>query len=239
VFLATGDRLAITNLPLSTIIQYAYKIQDSGLLSGLPNWAKSDSYDIEAKVADPDLAAFHKLSESQRRTMLQALLEDRFKLKVHREPRALPIFALVVAKNGPKMQETKPEDPHPNGPKRADGTAYQGATCFASSDAPGQLNCQATTMPTLANMVSAAGGTGRHVADRTGLMGAYDFTLHWTPESHDSTMPSTSGEGAQPPDSTGTSIFNALREQLGLKLEPSTGSFEGLVIDHVERPSGN
>lgn len=239
-FPANGSGLQIQNIPIAWIIQYAYSIQNSNLLSGAPDWARSDGYDILAKVDDSDLVAYHKLSDTQRKLMLQAVLKDRFKLTVQGGHKEVPTFALVVGKNGPKMKEVKPEDAHPDGPKKSDGTSFTGSACPYSSDHQNQLNCQATTMSTLAQMLSSVGKTGRQVMDKTGLTGTYDFTLNWTPEENDSSIPGTASPvGEYQRESAGTSIFSSVQDQLGLKLNSSKDSFEMLVIDHIERPTDN
>jgi uncharacterized protein (TIGR03435 family) len=232
-FAANGDGLQIQNVPIAWIIQYAYNIQNSSLLSGAPDWTKSDGYNIQAKVDDSDLVAYHKLNDTQRKLMLQAVLKDRFKLTVHSGQKEVPTFALVVAKNGLKMKEVKPEEPHPDGPKKSDGTPFEGSACPYFSDHLNLLNCQATTMSTLAQMLSAVGKTGRQVMDKTSLTGTYDFVLSWTPEQTDSPA------SESPQESTGTSIFSSVQEQLGLKLNSSKDTFEMLVIDHIERPTDN
>jgi uncharacterized protein (TIGR03435 family) len=147
--------------------------------------------------------------------MVQALLADRFKLAVHRETKVLPHYALVVAKGGPKMQETKAAAIT----RDADNRLY----CRS-----GLSNFRQCTMAEFANIVSWFGPNAT-VEDHTGLTARYDFTLSWAPPS---AAPSTSPDA--PPD-----IFTALTEQLGLKLEPIKGPVDTYVIDHVERPTEN
>ena len=157
--------------------------------------------------------------------MQQALLADRLKLKAHYETRDMPILALVVAKDGLKMHEAKPGDTYTNGLKRGDGKPF--GSVFSISNSMGIETVTSQGM-TLGNLVlNLPGMTGHLVEDKTGLTGVYDFTLHF------------SASDPPPQDSTEPSLYTALEEQLGLKLEPVKGPVQVLVIDHVERPSEN
>jgi uncharacterized protein (TIGR03435 family) len=180
---------------------------------GAPSWSTSDGFDIEAKVAAADLPTLAKMTFEQRRTMFQQILTDRFKLAAHHETRELPIYQLVVGKNGSKLKESSPDDPaaKPHGPNMMFGqgkvTATDGSVSMFISALSRQL--------------------GRIIIDKTGLTGRYDFTLEWTPEN------------AAPSEQSAPDIFTAIQEQLGLKLEPAKGPVDVIVIDHIERPSAN
>ena len=167
--------------------------------------------------------------------MLQAQLADSFKLTIHRETKELPIYSLVVAKGGSKLQEAKPGDSYANGLKGPDGRPG-GAHVMRMGR--GELTAQGIGMNEIAHLLTPQ--TGRTVVDNTGLKGNYDFKLHWTP---DQSTPALGGPGGGPDSSTssesGPSLFTAIQEQLGLKLEPGKAPVEILVIDHVERPSEN
>jgi uncharacterized protein (TIGR03435 family) len=230
-----GDGLIIVNVPLRNIIEFAYNFHRDDLVSGAPDWSRSERYDIEAKVADADVPMYHVLKEGQRRLMLQAVLADRCKLQVHRDPRDRPVYALLVAKGGLKIKESVPANP--NGMKGPDGKPVQGE--FWNRSGAGQFTGQQMPMPSIALALSEM-GLDRQVIDRTGLTGKYDFTLQFTPERSSGSPMSGGGqqESAVAPDS-GPSIFTAVQEQLGLKLDPQKGEVEGLVIDHLERPSDN
>jgi bla regulator protein BlaR1 len=237
------DGLTATNGTLQMFINAAYRIDDNQI-SGGPSWLKSDHYDIEAKMDSATADALHKLSEEQarieRQRMLQALLADRFKLTIHRETRELPIYALVIAKNGPKLQEAKPGDTYPNGIKGPDGHAGAGMMFMSGR---GSVTGQGIPISDLVRFLSRQ--LGRKVEDKTGLTGKYDLTLQWTPDESQGAMfkgPSSEPQGSAsppPPEATGPSIFTALEEKLGLKLESQKGPVETLVIDHVEKPSEN
>ena len=149
--------------------------------------------------------------------MLQSLLIARFKLVTHRDTRQMSIFELVVAKNGPKFQEA-PADRPGNGNFRT---------------GRGRIVAQGGTMEDLASILS--GTAGRPVIDRTGLKGKYDFTLQYLPDTpREPGNPNEAG-----PDPNGLSLFGALEQQLRLKLESAKGGVEMVVIDHVEKPTGN
>jgi uncharacterized protein (TIGR03435 family) len=233
-FPADGDGLVVTNIPLGYIIQFAYNFERGDLVSGMPDWVKSERYDIQAKVAAADLAAWRELSDSDRRVMVQAILADRFKLQVRREPRDVPIYELVVAKTGSKVKEAKPGDPREL--KGPDGSLIRGMLHTGQ----GQFTAQNESMSDLA--LNLSDYADRQVIDKTGLTGRYDFTLQFTPEpGHGPEYRGAAGraQSGTPPDTAGPSVYTAVQEQLGLKLEPAKSPVEGLVIDHVERPAGN
>ena len=237
--LNTPDGFSATST-VQMIIRVAYGIEDNQI-SGAPGWVSSEKYNVEAKMDQATADKVKKLGESQmqpaRQHMLQALLADRFKLTVHRETKELPIYSLSVAKGGTKLHEAKPGDTYPNGIKGPDGRpAPPGAHLIRMGR--GELTAQGLGMDQIAHLLTQQ--TGRTVVDNTGLKGNYDFTLHWTP---DQSATPLSGPGASPDGSasseSGPSIFTAIQEQLGLKLESQKGSVEILVIDHVEKPSEN
>jgi uncharacterized protein (TIGR03435 family) len=222
------DGFSATSVTLLMLIRTAYDVQDEQI-SGAPSWLSSENYDVEAKMRSSIADELSKLSEDQRnierRRMLRALLANRFKLALHREAKEVGVYALLIVKGGPKLQEAKPGDTYPNGFKGPDGGS--GAGMFrmgtyggGSGELAGQgLPIASEVRASLAGLLSQQ--LGRTVLDKTGLAGNYDFTLKWAPNGK---------EG---------SIFTAIQEQLGLKLESQEGPVEVLVIDHVERPSGN
>jgi uncharacterized protein (TIGR03435 family) len=151
--------------------------------------------------------------------MLRALLEDRFKLTLHREKKELPGYALVIGKSGLKVHEVEHE-----------GKSW---TRFGR----GSLNGHEVSMSALADRL--AGRLGRPVVDDTGVKGSFDINLEWTPDQSQPRGPKESAEPLPVDDGAGPTIFTALQEQLGLKLEPRKGPVEILVIDRVEKPSEN
>jgi bla regulator protein BlaR1 len=242
-------RFTATNVTLKFLIEFAYNIKDPQL-SGAPGWTGSERYDVEAKEEDSSADARQKLGPEQRerqlRLMVQSLLADRFKLKVTRETKELPVYALVVAKNGPKLKETTitPDDdagPSPPGPPGPPGPQQHKRMAMMGR---GQLTMSGVPISLLADSLSRI--VGRNVIDKTGLTGNYDVSLKWTPDPGQGPMfPGAGGPEGRPPDAppppdpSGPSIFTALQEQLGLKLEPEKGPVETFAIEHVERPSEN
>jgi uncharacterized protein (TIGR03435 family) len=213
-----GGHFFTINASLKMLIGFAYNVRPHQLMGG-PKWLDADKYTIDAK---PDSAIPRgPQAEGQYRLMAQSLLEERFKLMVHRETKEGPIYELVVAKGGPKLKE------------------------FVETGAPGprgvgmrgpHLTGADASMDVFANVLAAM--LGRSVVDKTGLKGKYEFTLDWTPD------PGQGGFGpaGPPPPSdgpSGPSIYTALQEQLGLKLESAKGPVEMIVIDHAEKPDAN
>ena len=245
--MAPGGRFEATGVTAKLLIGQAYDVRDFQI-SGGPGWMTSDHYDIVAKpesssasdslspdprkVTDDQMKTF----QEQMRLRLQALLADRFQLKIHRETKELPVYALVLGKGGSKLQESKEGPAGPNdikGPDRARGRGMRMGI--------GQLSGQMVQMPFVVQVLSQQ--LGRPVIDKTGLKGTYDFTLKWTPDQSQSGGPfgdlPPGVKAPPPPDPNGPSIFTAVQEQLGLRLESQKGPVEILAIDHVEKPSEN
>jgi bla regulator protein blaR1 len=237
--LNTPDGFSATTT-VQMLIRVAYGIEDNQI-SAAPGWVSSEKYDVEAKMDQDTAEKLKKIAEAQmeptRQHMLQTLLADRFKLTIHRETKELPIYSLVVAKGGAKLHEAKPDDNYLNGIKGLDGRPVP-AGAHLMRMGRGELRGQSLGMGQIAHLLTMQ--TGRTVVDNTGLKGNYDFTLHWTP---DQSTPALNGPGGGPDSTTssesGPSIFTAVQEQLGLKLESQKGPVEILVIDHVEKPSEN
>ena len=235
MFRFTPDGVMVTNSPLKLIIQQSYGVEENQIVSA-PGWVNSDRFDVEAKVDGADAPKLHDLKPRQRMEMLQPLLADRFQLKVHRETRELPVYELVIAKNGPKLHEAKPGDTYPNGIKGPDGKGGGPGLIWFEA---GQLTCQAATISTLTSLLAQR--LGHNVLDKTGLTGKYDIVMPWPEEQRPAPMfnGAEAGQQENPPESSGASIFTILQEQLGLKLESHKAPVEVLVIDHVEPPSAN
>jgi uncharacterized protein (TIGR03435 family) len=236
-----GGRFVMTQYPVSVLISLAYGLvvyagHPNKLIVGAPPWIDSKLYDVEAKSeGDP--------SREQMKLMLQSLLADRFKLAAHRETRHLPIYELAVNKPGqigPHMvlhaaDNSTCRDPSldstsspPGSPPERYAPPCGGGQLMSAGHLSGEM-----TMDELAKQISYFQQIDRAVANRTGLRGIFDFQLDYapfwgvdvgTPASNES-LPST--------------IFVALKEQLGLKLKPARGPVDVLVIDHIEIPSPN
>jgi uncharacterized protein (TIGR03435 family) len=223
------DGVRLTNLPVQDLIVQAYGLVLSDQIAGLPSWANSQRFDIEAKVASGDVAAFHKLTLDQVRSMGKPILTDRFKFTGHEETKVLPVYALVVAKDGSKLQ--------PSTLSAQDRDARTGLigmrhASSANGAAPGmnELTARGVTMDRLASTLSQQ-GLGRVVLNNTGLADRYDLKLTWASD--------TAAADTNSTDASVPSIFTAVSEQLGLKLEPQKGPVPVLVIDHIEMPSPN
>jgi uncharacterized protein (TIGR03435 family) len=214
------------DVTLKMLIGTAYQVQEFQI-SGGPGWIGSDRFDVEGKAEDP------KANFDQLRLMLQSLLEDRFKLKLHRETKEIPVYALVVGKGGPKIalnpDQTSPEV---NGPAQPGAGPNRGAIRIGA----GSLIGNAVTMSLFARFLSQR--LDRLVIDKTSLAGRFNVQLQWTPTEGEN--PFDPGGNALPPaDPSRPSVFTAVQEQLGLKLESARGTVEILVIDHAEQPTAN
>ena len=204
-----------TNISLKMLLVNAYGIRD-GLIFGLPKWAESGRWDINAKVLEPapsDSKTSREQSTALYRTKVQSILVDRFHLAAHIETKILPIYELVLLPGPTHLQESQaPQD------KR--GT-------MSTSD----RNMKATAVPlkNLASFLSEV--VGRSVVDKTGLTGDYDLALKWSPDELAEAAKET-GATDRPPE-----IYTALQEQLGLKLVPSKGPLQTLVVDTVSPPA--
>ena len=221
-----------TEVTVESLVEMAFGVHHPWLIQGGPSWFSSETFDIQAKAGSAANQELKGLSGDQREAvkhrMLQGLLADRFKLAVHRETKALPGYALVIAKNGPKLQEA-------NG--------VEGMESQWGSNAQGRLSFRKSAMATLAEFLSEC--LGCTVVDHTGLKGKYNFTLQLPPiQSEAETSAGQEGgkQAANNPhmlNASESSIFAMVQEQLGLKLESTKVAVEILVIDHVERPSNN
>jgi len=212
-----GGRLAATGITLRRLMMTAYNVQGFRILGG-PDWVSSRQWDVQAKA---DRAA----SPGQIRPMLRALLENRFQLRCHSEKRQLLVYELSVDLKGSKVQTVK------------DGEAKADVRVGA-----GLIQLTKATAATFASQLQYA--LGRPVIDKTSLSGEFDFALKWTPEPGEDGGPATQGLPAgaiDQPASTpgGPSIFTAIREQLGLRLESGRDLVEVIVIDAVQMPTAN
>lgn len=248
--LDTGDAFTPGNrfsadFPLLTYIHFAYKVnisqqQREFILAHWPKWIDSDRYAIEARAAGP-------VGKDQMRLMMQTLLADRFRLAVHFETQETAVMALRLVKpgkTGPKLL------PHSAGPPCQDLGAPAPQSRAGDSKQPFPARCYVqdlnmdghqlragsrnTTLDELAGALSGLGRLDRPVVNQTGLSGRIDYDMAWSPEPGPVLTPQTN----QPPDQ-GPTFLEALREQLGLKLEAARAPLRVLVIDRIERPGEN
>ena len=216
-----GGRFTASNCSLNLLIQYAYGVLRYQI-SGARDWVQSDRYDIAAKAeGDPQVPEMP--------AMVQRLLEDRFQLKYHWETKEAAGYYLVVKKTG-QLRQAEPRGCPPG--------KFPSAPCGALRNSPGHTQGNQLTAAQLAGSLSFF--VQGFVLDKTNLTGKYDVELQWTPEPIRMQSSTPPGTGPLPLDqATGSSIFTALQEQLGLKLESAKGPVKTLVIDQAERPSEN
>jgi uncharacterized protein (TIGR03435 family) len=225
------DGFSMRNSPVVFMISTAYRTAHS-TISGAPDWAKREMFDVEAKM-DPEVTdAFQKLNKTDqelaRKHMMQVFVRDYVKAVVHMDTTEVAIYELVIAKNGPKLKEAKEVQEAP------DALIPAGALRVSGSSAGIVWTGQGAPIGSMINQLSFA--TGRPVYDKTGLTGKYDFTLTYARENL--TAPGA-GMDAPPQMDTAPPLAKALEEQLGLKLVPAKGNMDVIVIDHVERPAAN
>lgn len=226
-FLFSTNGLSLVNIPIQMMLQNAFDVQDDRIL-GAPDWAKSDRFDVEAKVSGADAAKLDSLTIDQRRLMLLPLLANRFNLKYHHETKELPVYILTIAKGGPKLKEAAPQ-----GSEKRSGIRMSGLGDFEGIHAG---------MDVLAHVLARQPDIGHTIIDKTGLTGSYDFHLQWAPGNSAPVGPGADGHGtagAPPADDNRASLFTALQEELGLKLEAQKGPVDVIVIDHIDQPSPN
>jgi uncharacterized protein (TIGR03435 family) len=208
------DRFSATNVSLKILLEEVYDIKQD-LISGVPGPLDGARFNIEAKISDPDHDALKKLSDEQRRRLLLPLLTERFELKTHTEIKTLPVYELVAMPGGPKFKPS------------ADQTITGGGSMNVhGSNARTDLTAHDIPMTSLAKHL--AGAVHRTIIDKTGLKGNFDLTLQWSNDEN----PDSGAEQAP-------SLFTAVQEQLGLKLQPARGPVEILVVDHAAMPTEN
>lgn len=227
-----GGRLNLVNVPLRLLIRNAYRVQDSQIAGG-PDWLGTARFDIVAKAENPNA------SVEDLQLMTRSLLADRFKLLVRSEKREMPIYAMVPVRSdgklGPQLHKSDTDCGSPSAPPAGPPAPGQIPRCGFTVGF-GNVKARGTTLPALATTLSTF--AGRIVVDRTALTGGYDVELTWTPDQ------TPRAQGDQPPqvngapiDPNGPSLFTALQEQLGLKLESTKDSVDVLVVDRAEKPA--
>jgi uncharacterized protein (TIGR03435 family) len=245
-----GGRFTATNVPLRMLIRNAYQLQDSQLVGG-PDWITNERYDISAKAEDGVVSGPQPPmgQPGPIQLMLRALLAERFKLVVHNEDREMPIFALVLnrpdGKLGPQLTKSDVDCAAMMGRGRGNGRGP------IPPPEPGQPmpcgirigfgNMAVGSAPMSQVAASLSQFAGRIVVDKTGLTGAYDMNLTWTPDNMPQRPPGAPEPlvNGVPIDPNGPSLFTAVQEQLGLKLESQKAPIKVLVIDRAERPVEN
>jgi uncharacterized protein (TIGR03435 family) len=213
------NRFEVRNHAVRTLVAAAFEMSPQAI-SGGPSWVDSDHWDIQAKTPGeirPNL--------NEQMTMLRDLLRERFKLTFHREQKRMRIYSLTVATGGPKLKES-PVSPgaSPEGPP---------PLVFVLSPTLVRLPARYATMSEFASILQRS-PLERPVVDQTGLVGRYDFDLEFVPDER-----LWGGILKQPENSDKPDLFKAIQKQIGLRLEPTTGPVDTIVIDAIERPSAN
>jgi uncharacterized protein (TIGR03435 family) len=248
LYAPTGGLFSATNFPLLEYMRFAYKLtpEQSQALNFQVPWANTNRWDIQGR-------AFGNPTKDQMRLMMQTLLADRFKLALHFERRQLPVFALVLDKPGKFGPQLRPhaDDPPcstaPPPPTSAAGFQATDAGGFPElcggflrlePSVPGcfRIGARDVPMAMFAMLFSSPlTGVDRPLLDRTGLTGKFDVIIEFTPQPNGPPRP----DATPPSTDTGPTFLEALKDQLGLKLESTTGPVDTLVIDHIEEPSPN
>lgn len=212
------ERIRVINASLKLCIEFAFNVREFQIAGG-PGWLDTDRYDIDAVAAEP-------FKDGEDRAMLQTLLADRFGLVIHRETQERAGYALVPGRNGAKLTPSTSDDP----------------SSMFSSTASGDITWSAPAI-TMSRMAEALSGRiGLKVVDQTGIEGKFDVSLQWTPDAGTGPRLSKSGEPLPPPPADaipGPTLFTAIQEKLGLKLESKKVPVEVIVIDRATRPSEN
>ena len=210
---APGGRFMANNWTLKRTIAYAYRVQDDQIFGG-PPWVSSDRFDIAAKAEEGSITDDRPSNPGELppiRYLVQTLLADRFNLKLHREVRELPTFELVIAKSGGKLQKAEPQ---------ATGVPEIGAR---------HITARSITLGALC--AALALDLRRTVVDKTGLDGTYEVQLEWGVN-----VDNTPDPGRIVPVDAGPSIFTAIEEQLGLRLESRKAPIQVLIVDSADAP---
>ena len=217
-FRVNGRNFTTHNITLAGLIKFAYGIHGKQILNG-PDWTDQDKYDISA-VPDQE----GQPSGKQWKGMLQKLIAERFHMTMHMEQRELPVFAVTLAKDGPKNM--------------AENTSGGSLPSLFFRGAPGgiMLPAKNATMKDFTGLLQEV-VLDKPVVDQTGLKGRYDFNLTWAPD--ESQLGGRFRPPANPPADAPPSLFTAAQEQIGLKIESTKAKVDVMVIDHVEKPSAN
>jgi uncharacterized protein (TIGR03435 family) len=243
VYVRNGGLFSATGFPLITYLSFAYKMignQAQSVLPQLPEWAITERFDIQARASgDP--------GKDQMRLMMRTLLAERFGLVTHYEQREVPVFAFVLASNGklgPQLRVHSDDAPCPTEqPAATAAGVVNGKPAFCNGiyplppTVPGRLRFggRNVTLSFIADTFSAGTNLGRPMIDQTGLSGTVDFTLEWMAERRVAAQ----AAGEPQAEASGPSFEDALREQLGIRMQAKKGPLRVLVIDHLERPSAN
>jgi len=246
MFTPTGGLLSSVNIPLLQYMIFAYKLtpnQVQSVQTQLPKWATTNRYDIEARAAGNP-------TKDQYRLMMQVLLADRFKLAVHYETKQVPVYALVLdkpGKFGPQFRQHPSDSPCSTATPTGQGPAATqtdgfpeicGAFVGVQASNAGRIKLGARNVPMamIATTFSIQGfGVDRPVVDKTGLTGTFDIVIEFTPQINGPLPPGATFQ----PDESGPTFLEAMKEQLGLRLDKQNAPVDSVIVDHIEQPSEN
>jgi uncharacterized protein (TIGR03435 family) len=225
------DRFQAVGMTLKELIKVAWDLNYAAndQVAGGPPWVSTTRYDLDAKEDAALAAELSKLSDHQQgveiRAMLRDLITQRFSLRIHHETRQLAVYDLSIAKGGPRLLPAPDPAPKPDSPQEKPHRWIR----FAGVGRLEGFGADTSTLITVLSMQPEIGG--RLVLDKTGLTGIYDFTLKWTPD--------ILLNASQAAANTDPSLFTALQEELGLRLDPAKAPVDRIVIDSVSPPIGN
>lgn len=210
-----------TNLPLRLLVAFSTQVEPS-LVFGLPSWAESSRWNIEGKVTDPEARPMDKLTPAERRTLMLSALHDRFGMVEHKDSKLQQVFVMTLAGDTSKMQQSAPLPAGQPEPKfgRTQWTMVNDV-----------LHVKNATMAQLAEQLTLR--MQRNVIDKTGLTGEFDLAFQWPPEYRDRVAVNGNDQDATP------SIFEILKEQVGLKLTADKAPVPTVVVDKIEQPEAN
>jgi uncharacterized protein (TIGR03435 family) len=241
-----GGRFVATGVSLKTLIGFGYGVRDFQILGG-PDWLDDDRWDVEARSQEDSIPAVGPTDPNTPGPValrVQSLISDRFRLNIHHDTKEFAVYELSIAKGGPKLKLSEDQSaiqppergsPPPPVPQR-------GEPMPRGSMRMGRGELEATGVSLLGLVRALSAQLGRTIIDKTGLKGLYDFKLQWIPDMNQGVgLFGRTGPESPPPaaDPAGPSIFTAIQEQLGLRLESARGPVEVIVIDSVQKPSAN
>jgi len=239
-----GGRFVATGVSLKMLMGFAYGVRDFQI-SGGPGWIATDRWNIEARAEEASIPAleapFDPTVPNPLLLMVQSLIEDRFQLKMHRETKELPVYELVAAKGGAKLKLSEDQSPirPPDRGSPPPPPPQRGGPMPRGSMRMGRGDLEANGVPMFNFIQTLSQQLGRPVIDKTELKGLYDIKLQWTPEMGQGPVAPGGPEPPPPPDTSGPSIFTAVQEQLGLRLESAKGPVDVVVIDSIQKPTEN
>ena len=227
---SNSSGISMKNLQLDMMIRSVFGLvySNEGQIVGLPPWAKTEHFDLEARVSEEDAPLLKDLNDAQRDEMLLAVLVDRFHMKAHLETKDGPVYALVVAKGGSKLT---PVTSSSSGNTVTDSAKKDAVPTGGYMTSDKEVHANAIPIESIVSIMTSL--AQREIVDRTGLKGKYSFDLKFTPDREADETSAKSQDNLAPP------FFTAIQEQLGLRLEGMRGPVRAVIVDQIEKPSAN